>query len=422
MRHCLLLLITLPWLSIAQVYLFQVDTLHVGDGTVLTPGYLYVSGDTIVAVDDKPLPNLLPDSTVRLEGHAYPALIAMSTLLGLVEIGAIRATRDYAEQGRFNPNVRPIVAYNTDSKIIPTTRSNGILLAQVRPAGGILAGKTAITYLTGRTWEEASIVADHGQYIYWPARYRRTGWWAEPGTLKENERWEENVRKLYDFFAHARSYLESDVPPHRRNPRYEGLRDVILGHQPVYIQADYAVDIASALQFADSFDLSMVLVSGRGLAPMLNELARRNVPVVLQSPHTLPLNRDDAIDAWYAMPAKLAQHGIPFAIAINDIWDGVWQQRNLPLVAGTAVGYGLDPEAALMAITLTPAQILGIDNRFGSLQRGKEATFFVSTGDVLEIATSQVTAAFVRGQRIPLVDHHKQLYQQYSRIYGLPVQ
>ncbi len=404
----------------AQTYMLHVDTLHVGDGSVLTPGYIYWRADSIVAVSNAPLPHLSPDSSYRVRGHAYPGFIAMSTLLGLVEIGAVRATRDYAERGRFNPNVRPIVAYNTDSKIIPTTRSNGVLVAQIRPAGGVLAGKTSVAYLHGRTWEHAMLRPEYGQYLYWPVRYRRTGWWAQPGRLQENKKWQSQVEEIYAFFHRARAYASGEVPPHRRNPRYEALRGLFQRREPVFIQADYPEDIASAIHFADSFGLRMVLVSGRGLGSVLDMVAERRIPVVLQSPHTLPLGVDDAVDSWYRMPAELHRRGIPFAIAINDVWDGAWQQRNLPFVVGTAVAYGLPYEAAVASITAAPARILGLDDRLGTLRPGKEATFIVSSGDALDIASNHVVWAVVKGRRIGLDNHHRRLYRRYRAVYGLP--
>ncbi len=403
-------LLTIP--AQAQLYLLKADSLHVGNGDVVSPAYFYFSPDSIVAVSSREIPVLHPDSVIEYkEAHVYPSFIAMSTLLGMVEIGAVRATRDYDEVGTITPNVRPIVAFNTDSRILPTTVSNGILVAQLRPAGGILPGKTSVAYLKGRTWEEAAIAAEYGLYLSWPRRYYRDG--------RKNKQWKQQIDRLYSFFREAQAYVEA---PHavERNLRYEALREVFQNKAPVFIEADHAADIMAAFRFVDRFGLRMVLVGGRGVWPVLDEIRRRGIPLVLQTPHSLPLHPDDPVDAWYRMPARLAREGIPFALAINKVWDGVWQQRNLPFVAATAIGYGLDPEKALEAISAMPARILGLADRLGTLEVGKEATFIISRGSAFDIPSHRIEAAFIRGRRISVDDPHKQLYRRYSRQYGIP--
>jgi imidazolonepropionase-like amidohydrolase len=132
--------------------------------------------------------------------------------------------------------------------------------------------------------------------------------------------------------------------------------------------------------------------------------------------HNLPTGEDDDVDQPYKTPAALQKAGVSFCINDDDPQN---RGRNLPFNAGTAAAYGLSKEEALAAITLNAAKILGIADRTGSIEAGKDANIVVSTGDILDMRSSIITNAFIQGRTLELVDKHKQLFDRYKYKYGI---
>ena len=388
-------------------------TIHVGDGTVIENGSIAFEKGSIIAVGRELPAGLSNYQRIDASGkHIYPGLIAANTQLGLREIDAVRATRDDQEVGDYNPNVRALIAYNTDSDVTPTVRSNGMLLAQVTPQGGRISGQSSIVELDGWNWEDAVFRADDGIHVNWPRRWTRTGWWAEPGGVKKNEKYAEEVRNLKAFISEARAYTETDEPE-TPNLRFEAMRRVFTSDANVYVHVDLAKDISEAILFFQNFDIIPVIIGGRDSWMVTDLLRQYEVPVILRATQSLPATEDDHIDQPFKTPAQLQDAGVLFGFS----GEGAWEQRNTVFQAGQAVPYGLSTEAALSGLTLNLAKIFKIDDRVGTLAVGKDATLLISEGDILDMRTSKVTEAFIQGKKIDLDNKQKSLYRKYQQKY-----
>jgi imidazolonepropionase-like amidohydrolase len=348
--------------------------------------------------------------------HVYPSLFPAATQLGLVEIGAVRATVDTSEIGEINPHARADYAMNFDSELLPVTRSAGVLVAGITPLGGIVSGSAAAMKLEGWTREDATLKAPAAITVFWPnLRIDRSPTARESVRLQEKKR-DEAVRKLKDVFAEARAYAKAraaeakpGVPRHDADPRLEALMPAIEGKIPVLVVAASLSQIRAALAWAKEENLRLVIGGGADAWRAAAELAGARVPVILDPVLGLPARADEPYDAPFANAGVLASAGV--RVAINE-GDAAFV-RNLAQHAATASAYGLSREKALEAITLEPARILGVADRIGSLEPGKDATLFVSDGDILDVR-SAVVAAYLDGRPLDLSDRHKRLYERYK--------
>ncbi|WP_129715595.1 amidohydrolase family protein [Pedobacter sp. SYP-B3415] len=391
-------------------------TIHVGNGTVVQNGTIVFSNGKIVSVT--PNGQAPQDaSVISASGkHIYPGFIAPVTNLGLTEIEAVKATIDFREIGTYNPHVRSLIAYNTDSKVQPTLRSNGVLMAQVTPQGGVLAGSSSVVQLDAWNWEDAVLRADDAIHLNWPQTPRFRGGFGRfaqqsPEALQEATN--KSIDELKAFFAEAKAYAEI-AKPEVTNTRFEAMRRLFNGQEKLFVTADSQKDIVAAIRFAKGMGLNPVLVGGDEAYLVANFLKENNVAVVVKQPHSLPANNDDDVNMPYKNAARLANAGLTVVLSI----EGYWQQRNLPFMAGTAAAWGMDREKAVSAVTLNTAKILGIDKTAGSLEAGKDATLFVSAGDALDMKTNKVEKAFIQGRDINLDNLHKQLDKKFSDKYS----
>ena len=392
-------------------------TIHPVSGPVIEKGTLVFDGGKITALGkDAAVPG--GSEVIDLNGkHVYPSLFDAVTDVGLVEINSIKATIDGQEIGQLNPNVRAILAVNPDSEIIPVTRSNGVLLALAAPYGGLMSGRSGIIQLDGWTWEDMALKTDAALHIEWPSYGgggRRGGGDAEEGSAPRGERAIEQMRQaLADARAYAAARKADPNFPH--DARWESLQDVLSGKLPVIVHADELRQLTSAVAFAEHEKLKLIIAGGYDARECAALLKKNGVPVIIGGTYRLPRRRGDAYDSAYSLPAALHEAGIPFCISTHGRF-GATNVRNLPYHAAVAVGFGLPADEALKAITLYPAQILGVADRVGSLSLGKDATLFVADGDPLDTAT-HVTAAWVRGRQVDLNDRHKALYHKYEEKY-----
>jgi imidazolonepropionase-like amidohydrolase len=347
--------------------------------------------------------------------HVYPGLFDADTDLGLIEISAVRATRDTSETGDLNPNVEAAVAVNPDSDHIYVSRSDGVLLALTYPRGGLLAGQAAVLNLDGWTWEDLTLSRRAGLIINWPDMAAQRGWYITESQKEQLRRRDEQLKRLRETFATARAYhaLRAAQPQTPVDTRWESMGDVLAGKSPVIILADSAAQIRAALAFARSEKLRPIILGGYDAPLVAEDLKADNVGVILSGVQRMPLRRHDAVDHAYTLPARLRDLGIRFAIAQDR---GFAHLRNLPYHAGAATGYGLSREQAVRAITLSPAEILGVADRVGSIEVGKHATLIVTTGDILETPT-QVIAAYVQGKQINLDNRQRRLAEKYREKY-----
>lgn len=390
-------------------------TAHLGNGAVIPNSAIGFENGKLTLVADA--------TTIRIDRskyqtvydaagkHVYPGFIAPNSTLGLVEIQAARATVDFADIGQFNPNLRSIIAYNAESEITPTIRSNGILMAQITPQGGTISGASSVVQLDAWNWEDAVIRADGGIHLNWP-QIRRAGdnQTGNPAVKKSLENYEKEVLAIRRFFEEASAYAKQ-ANPTVKNLRFEAMRSLFGQKSTLFIHADQARYIQESVLFAELFGLKKVLVGANDAWLIPDFLQTHQVPVILGKTQSLPAREDEAVDQTFKTAAVLHQKGVLFAFS-NE---GFWQQRNLPFQAGQAIGFGLPAEAAIRALTLHTAQILGIDATSGSLETGKDATLFVSEGDALDMRTCKVTLAFIKGRNISLDNKHKELNRKYEQ-------
>jgi imidazolonepropionase-like amidohydrolase len=392
-------------------------TAHIGNGTVIEKSAIgFENGEILFVSNAKDYTRQLGDEVIDITGkQVYPGFIAPSTTLGLVEIEAVRATRDFEDVGSVNPHVRSEVSYNTDSKITPTIRTNGVLLAQVAPRGGLISGTSSVFTLDGWNWEDAVYKTDDGIFVNWPARYSAGGWWGEPEPMKKNEEYEKRIAVLQKFFADAKAYSEKGQ--NELDIRMEAMKGVFTGEKRLFINATLAKDIIEAVYFAKNFAVPhLVIVGAKDASLVTDVLKNNNVAVILDRVHDLPSSPDRDIDQPFRTPKLLQDAGVLYCLSYLGGMETAGM-RNLPFTAGTAVAYGLTKEQALSAITLNTAKILGIDDKAGTLESGKDATLFVSSGDALDMRTNNLEIAFIKGKKLDLDNYQKQLYRKFRNKY-----
>jgi len=390
-------------------------TLHVGDGTVRENVAIGIEGGKITFVQDAATVRLNPNEAdiIKAEGkHVYPGFILPNTTLGLTEIEAVRATNDFREVGGINPNVRSIIAYNTDSKVVPTVRCNGVLTAQITPRGGLMSGLSSIVQLDAWNWEDAAVRIDDGLHINWPSRHNHSGWWAEPGGTTPNDKYNEQVNELRDLMLKAKAYATSQ--PKEQNLRLAACAGLFNGSRRLYVHVGEARSITESILLLKEWGVKVpVVVGGAEAHRVADFLKQHDVPVILRRLHELPVHEDDAYDQPYAMAAQLHKAGVRFCLNYQGDMEAMGA-RNLPFTAGTAVTFGLPKEEAVKAITLSAAQILGIDDRLGTIATGKDATLFISTGDALDMRTNRVEMALIQGRSLDLTNHQSELYTKFG--------
>ncbi|MGI4804749.1 MAG: amidohydrolase family protein [Janthinobacterium lividum] len=394
-------------------------TIHVGNGQVIENGYIAFDKGKITAIGSGTAPNASFSEVISANGkQVYPGFIAPITSLGLVEFESVRATIDNEEVGDLNANVRSIIAYNTDSKVIPTVRSNGILLAQPTPEGGVISGQSSVVQLDAWNWQDAAYKTDIGVHLNWPvaraARGRRGA--ATPGAAAQEtpaERAQKIIDNLNSYFTEAKAYAEAK--PKVINLRFEAMKGLFNGSKKLFVNADGSKEIIQSIAFAKKYGIKEVVVGGKESNLIADILKENNVPVILKETQTLPDKDEDDVYLPYKLPKILQDAGVLYGLT----GIGFWRQRNLPFEAGEAVGYGLTKEQAVEMITLNNAKILGIDKTTGSLEVGKDANLFISKGDALDMITIDVETAFIQGRNINLDNLHKQLYKKFAGKYGV---
>lgn len=386
-------------------------TVHVGNGTVIENAtVLFRDGEIENVAADLTAPASY--ETIDASGkQIYPGLIALNSQLGLTEIGAVRATRDQREVGNFNPNARALIAFNTDSQVIPTVRSRGVLIAQATPQGTFVSGRSSMMQLDGWNFEDAVVKADDGVHLNWP---RRNFYSWRTGTLNPNKNYDKQVREMESFLEQAVSYCGRAEGEGDRLLKLEAFCSAIGGTANAYLHAEEARDIQAGVLLLKRMGARPVIVGGYQAHLITDFLKREDVPVILESTQALPAAQDEPIDQPFRNPALLAEAGVDFAIS----HEGYWQQRNLPFVAGQAVGFELPYEKAIEAITLAPARITGIADRYGSIEAGKSATLIIVNGDVLDMRTSEVERAFIDGRDVSLDNKQAALYRKFGRKYA----
>ncbi len=413
----------IPAKAESKSILLMNGTAHLGNGKTIANSLIGIKGGKLVLVADATTTRIKDgeyDTTVNCSGkQIYPGFIATDCTLGLVETESVRASNDVADIGFLNPELRSLIAYNTDSKITPVVRMNGILTAQITPRGGLISGTSSIMSLDGWNWEDAAYKKDDGIHVNWPSLYTRT-WLNEDqmGGFVANKNYDKQVQMLQKFLEDAKAYSQQKGYE-EMDIKLEAMKGVFAGTKTLFIHAESAKEILASVTAAKNLSIpKIVLVGGRDSWMLTDFLKQNNVAVIIDRLHSLPAMPDDDIDLPYKLPGLLQKAGVLFCLDnTGDMEQN--ETRNLPFLAGTAVTYGLTQEDALKAITLNAAKILGVDDRLGSLEEGKDATLFISTGDALDMRTNNVTMAFINGKSIQLSSVQTALYHKYQDKYNL---
>ncbi len=393
---------------------------HIGNGEVIENSAIGFKDGKITMVADARVIRLSADAydtTIYADGmHVYPGFIACNSTLGLLELDAIRPSNDQAETGTYKPSIRAAIAFNTDSEIIPTVRSNGVLMGQITPRGGVISGTSSVMQFDAWNWEDAIIREDDGVHLNWPAVYHKH---FDKGkvSIEKVKTYDQQLQEIQTFFSEARAYCNVKKPS-LTEVRFEALRQVLEGKQNLYVHADDAKSITEAINFKVQMGIQkMVIIGGYDAIEVAKLLNDHAVPVMIQRLHSLPEFNEDDVDLPYKLPKLLFDAGVTFCIQNEGSMERMGT-RNLPFLAGTAVAYGLPYEEAVRSITQTPAKILGVDSTCGTLESGKDATFFISSGDALDMRTNALTAAFIQGRMIDLSSKQTQLYEKYKKKYS----
>ena len=351
--------------------------------------------------------------------HLYPGFIVTNTTLGLQEIGAVRATQDQYEVGTFRPNVRSVIAFNTDSEIPPTVRTNGVLMGQITPRGGVVSGSSGVVHFDGWNWEDAAMVMVDGIHLNWPSthhRHRSDG----KVDIQRRKTYDQQKHEIERFFGEAQAYAAAPRAS-VTDVRHEGMRGLFDGSLCLYVHTNDARAITEAVHFKRDLGIERMAIVGGYDAYLVADLLRENdVAVMLQSVHSLPRFADDDVDLPFKLPKLLMDEGLTVALQVDKRMTEM-NSRNLPFYAGTARAYGLTEEQAIQALTRNPARILGIDDQVGTLERGKVATMFLSEGDALDMRTNSLTHAWIEGRDIDLDNRQRQLYRKFQTKYGAEV-
>lgn len=389
-------------------------TAHIGNGTVVDNALLVMTKGVLTYVGSFDASKIPANATqIKTTGkQIYPGWIATNTRLGLVDIEAVKATVDYRELGDFTPNIRSLTAYNAESAVIPTIRSNGVLTAQVMPAGGTMPGSSSVMQLDAWNWEDAVLSTDFAQHLHWPGRFDFTGWGEQGGEIKKNANYDDQVQVIKTFFQEAKAYVSGPAPA-VTNLKFESMRALFAGKSKLFVHTNEATAIQHAVLFAKEFGITPVICGGYDSWMLTDFLKQHQVPVILGGVNRLPTEEDEDVDQPYKTPRMLHDAGVLFTISI----DGAWQQRNLPFQAGTAAAFGLPRESAVAMISGNAARILGLHQQLGTLEQGKSATLFISAGDALDMRTATVEMAWIQGKPVDLDNKQKQLYRKYKAKY-----
>jgi imidazolonepropionase-like amidohydrolase len=363
------------------------------------------------------------DEIIEVKGqHIYPGFIAPNSTLGLQEIGAVRATRDDAEVGTFKPHVRSVIAFNTDSEVTPTIRTNGVLMGQITPRGGTISGTSCIVHFDGWNWEDAALKTVDGIHLNWPSTHHRH---RQDGTIdiRKRKTYDQQYQEILHFFEEAKAYQAYERAPATspRDLRMDAMRGIFDGSLRLFVHAQDVRQITEAVHFKRQMGIEHLVIVGGYDAPLVADLLRDNeVPVMLKRLHTLPRFAEDDVDMPYRLPKLLEDEGVLYCLQNAGDMEHMGT-RNLPFYAGTAHAYGLTYEQAVQSVTLSAARILGVDSFCGSLETGKDATLFISEGDALDMRTNYLTEAFIQGRSIDLDNRQRQLYRKYQTKYGAPI-
>lgn len=406
-----------------EAHLITGATLHLGNGEIIENGAVgFDNGKiTYVGTASGAVASEYPTVINASGKHVYPGFILVNSTLGLVEIDAVRATDDIDEVGDMLPHIRSLIAYNAESNLVESMRPNGVLMAQITPRGGVIAGTSSVVHLDAWNWEDAVIKTDGAIHMEWPQSFRRGRWWmGEDPAMKPNENYSKDIDAIKAFLTAAKAY--NAKPADTKHLPYAAAKGLFDGSQKLFVDVNGKREIEDAVQVLSEAGVQhLVIVGGEQADQVATMLASKKIPVVVSRPHRLPSSEDINVKHPYLLAGKLSKAGVLTGIDISGQMERM-NSRNLPFFAGTAAAYGMDKEDAVALITGNAAKILGIEDIAGTLAVGKDATLFISEGDALDMRTNLISKAFIQGRDISLETKHTELWKRYAKKFGQPTE
>ena len=403
--------------------LLRGGTLHTVSGDVLEEHDLLFAEGKIVTIDEQIQPSPETDVLDIYGKHVIPGFIAGYTRIGLTEISAVKQTNDHSEIGEINPNVRANVAYNPDSDLIPVTRSNGVLIVNSAPSSGRVPGQSSVMEMDGWTWEEATLKHPAALNLNWPNMrfdFRKE---AKKKEKAQREEYDKAIREINLLIRDTRAYhhrknAKERKAEHKQNTdlRLESMIPFVIFKNPIHIKANNVRQIEAAVKWSNKNDLNIVIVGGRDAWMIPEILVQNNIPIILLGVQVTPRRRFEPVHTPYKVPAMLQESGVHFCISLDPGYPMDGHVRTLPDEAMRSVAWGLSKDQALRSITLSAAEILGIDDKVGSLEPGKDATFFIADDEPLTQYNNPIKA-YIKGRELDLSDRQKNLWKKYKEKY-----
>jgi imidazolonepropionase-like amidohydrolase len=390
-------------------------TIHTVTNGVIQNGTIIFEAGRITAVGANVA---IPDGTriVDVTGkHIYPGLIDAYSTVGISEIGAVDMSNDVNEVGDFNPNVRTDVAVNAESRHIGTSRSQGVLTTLTTPGGGLISGMSSAMALEGWSWEEMSLESAAALNVNWPDPNQRGGRGGRGGGGGQGggnrPTYEERVQQLKNYFAEARAYRDAVAAGEqvRTDARYMAMIPALNREIPVVVSANGTSQINDAITWAKQENIRLIIRGGDDAIHVADRLRAENIPVILTSTMDAPNRAHEGYDAAYSRAAQLHKAGVKFAISGGS---GSLYTDRLPYEAGVAVAFGLPEEEAIKAVTINAAELMGLSDRLGSLEPGKQATLLITTGTPID-TRSEILQAYIQGRELDMNDIQKHFFQKY---------
>lgn len=338
----------------------------------------------------------------------YPGMIDAGTKLGIAEVGAVSLTQDHNEHGEYTPHMQALTAVNPSSVNIPVNRVNGITTVLTVPSGALFPGTAAAIDLHGYTPEQM-YAGFKGVVLNFPSSGKRGRWdrRSAEDIKKDNEK---KLKKLNKFWKNAKVYAgikarngETDY-----NPQMDAMVSIINDNAPLLVEVNKKEDILAAIAWANKEKVNTIFTGVSEGYRVIDSLLKYKIPVITGPILNNPARSSDKYDVGYSNPGQMSKAGIKVAIRTNETEN----VRNLPYNAGFAATYGMGWEEAFKAVTQNPADIMGIGDKYGSLEKGKVANLFISDGDPFETKT-QIKYLFIKGWKISMESRHTLLYDEF---------
>jgi imidazolonepropionase-like amidohydrolase len=404
-----------------QAVILSNATIHTVSGGIVLGGTIWFEDGKIQAVlpaGESPKLRSNAPEPIRLDlagKHVFPGMISAHTSLGLIEIGSVPQTVDTNELGEQSPEALALTAINPDSTAIPVARQNGVLVAAVFPTGGLLPGRASLIQLDGWTNQELAVRANAGVVVNWPSASSRSFRRSRSEPSEDSGRTARQLAAIDEAFESAQAWSKARAHDATvaLDIRHAALLPALRAEVPVLVLANAVEQIEAAVRWGVKRKLRIVIVGGHEARSCSALLKQHQVPVIIDGVHRLPRRDDASYDEAFTLPRDLHAAGVKFCIAADGDYAN---DRNLPYHAATAAAYGLSEQDAFAAITMHAAEILGVGDRVGSLQKGMDATLFLADGHPFEL-TTKIEMAFVQGRQVDLRSKQTELAQKYRERY-----